>query len=334
MSKRFPVSIGILALILLAGCGGGGSDGVSAITYTGSTSQAVIADNNAEAIAIAAYQAGDMSSILAGPMSASPTAAAAGTPRVVTLVRTLQSVAQKTSSTGQTSLRPRSVTAPKEIISGTETLDDGLGGSATISLSVDNVTGDFTGSFTFQNWHGDAESVISGTAGVSGNLDLDTGSFTAIEFSFVSLTMEDPSASVTIGGTVAVVGSPSSSSAAINLVFRDNITGKTVWIRDYTMEAIAGPDVLPADGIPDYVDVSVAGRIYVHDYGYVDIDTPVPFRIYDGNLNPSSGTIVMTGGLGRSVQLIVIDEVSGFDLEADLEPDGFYEWTSPGHPWA
>ncbi len=330
---RLPTTIGIIALFLLAGCGGGGSGGSSGVAYTGSMSQAVIADNNAEAIAIGAYQAGERSSNLTGSMSASPGAAAAGSPRTVTLVRALTSVANRLAASATSGAATGAAVAPKEIIPFHGSATDPLGGTMVIDLSADNVTGAFTGSITFENWHPDNNTVMNGAAYASGQFDTSTWELTNILFTFVSLTMEDAAASVTVGGTVALATSPSSASATIDLVFRDNVTGKTVWIQDYTMTVANGPDTSPADGTADYIDVSISGRIYLHDYGYVDIDTPVPLRIDADAMNPSSGTLRMTGSAGRSVQLVVIDDVTGFDLEADLEPDDVYEWTSPGHPW-
>ncbi len=334
---RLPVTIGILALFLLASCGGGGSDGASGISYTGSTSAAAIDNSNAEAIGVAAYQGAEMSSTLSGPLSVAPVRAAAGSPRVVTLVLTLKSLADMISGTVPGATEPRSGLAPKDIIGMDDFIDDGLGGSLSISITADNVTGAFTGTFAFSNYHPNAETVLDGGASVSGHYDTAAPGFTILDirYGFSLFTLEDAVASVTVDGAVAVVNAAPSASATVNLIFRDNTTGKTIWIRDYTMDVVAGPDVSPADGEPDYIEVSVAGRIYIHEYGYVDIATTVPLRIYPGDENPDQGIIEMTGSGGRSVRMVVIDAVSGFDLEADLNPvDGTYEWTSPGHPWA
>src|SRR4030067_3241046 len=86
----------MLAVILLAGCGGGGGGG-SASLYTGITSPSTITDNNAEQIALQAYQAGDLSastvSILGTSGSGNP---ATDRPKGLTLVRLLKDAAEKT----------------------------------------------------------------------------------------------------------------------------------------------------------------------------------------------------------------------------------------------
>ncbi len=337
MKMRLPASIGILALFLLAGCGGGGDSegGPPAVSYTGSTSPAVITDNNADAIGIAAYEAGQRSSNLSGPMGVSPErAGAAGSPRVLTLVRTLQSLAGTISSTGSASTQARSALVPKTIVTIDNTETDSFGGTMSYSLSVDDETGAFTGSMTFATFHPndlDADTYMSGTAYVSGQFD-SFGYLASMQFSFASFTLDDPSGSVTVGGNVSLDVLSSPSLVTINLVFRDNDTGKTVWITDYTMEVLSGPDVSPADGIPDYVEVSVAGTIYLHDYGYVYVSTPESMIIDADALNPSVGTMVMTNELNRSVRLFVIDDLT-FNLDADLNADGSYEWTSAYNPY-
>src|SRR3989304_3398635 len=84
------------AFILLAGCGGGGGGG-SASLYTGIPSPSTITDNNAEQIALQAYQAGDLSastvSILGYSGSGNP---ATDRPQVLTPVRSAKDAAEKT----------------------------------------------------------------------------------------------------------------------------------------------------------------------------------------------------------------------------------------------
>jgi len=336
MRKALPGAILILAVCLTAGCGGGGGGGsVSGLSYTGLTSQAAIDNNNAETIAIQVYQAGDMSSTLTAPMGDSATpAAAAHSPKVAALVRTLKSVVDQAAaaSAGSVSAMSRSGAAPMAEVPYNDTIYDGLGGSATVSLVLDDATGYFTGAFVFQDWHADANTVMSGTTTVAGYIDLLTGGFTDISYSFASFTISDGGGSVTVAGTVELVNNPPNAIATVNLVFRDNVTGKTVWIRDYILSMLEGPDG-DLDGIPDYVAVTVSGRVYLHDYGSNNITTQDSLIIGAGEINPSSGALIFTGSGGRSIRFTVIDELTGFFVEADLEPDGFYEWTSVDHPW-
>ena len=60
--KRETGIVSVLAImVLLSSCGGGGSSASSASSpYTGLTSAAVITDDNADEIALAAFQGGDL----------------------------------------------------------------------------------------------------------------------------------------------------------------------------------------------------------------------------------------------------------------------------------
>ena len=46
----------------------------------------------------------------------------------------------------------------------------------------------------------------------------------------------------------------------------------------------------------NYADVNISfGFYYDPDYGYVAVETPTPFRVFDTDIWPSSGVMVATG---------------------------------------
>ncbi|MGB6410868.1 MAG: hypothetical protein WBF16_06680 [Candidatus Deferrimicrobiaceae bacterium] len=327
---------GLLAVILLVGCGGGGSSGSSESLYTGVTSQAELTQDNVVEITTEAYQAGDLASSAVIPLDQSePASYEAGSPRAITLVRLLRGVAERVRvpvSSPSYSLSANAA-SPMEVVTESDTMFDGFGGTASYTITVDTDTGDFSGTFTFTAWHGEGGGEISGTTSVTGNIDLGMGEFTRMRFTFHAVTMVDGPASVTLTGTVDL---SISGSSTVEMYFEDNGTGKTVWIHGYTVTMTEGPDANPVDGFPDYTEVVVSGRIYLHDYGYVDVSTPTPFIFNSGSTNPDVGVLQVDGSLGRSAQLVVIDgipESSGYFVEADLDADGTYEWTSITYPW-
>jgi hypothetical protein len=195
------------------------------------------------------------------------------------------------------------------------TVDDGYGGSFTYTLSVDDQTGDFTGTFTFQNFHGDGGGLITGSVGVSGTFNLNTSTIDSLHFSFTSLVMTDGVSSVTVSGSIDLFnGNPAT--ATETLFLTDNATGKTVRIDNLTVNVTEGAG---------YVDVTMSGTIYLHDYGCVVISTPTPFRYLSGSTYPSGGTMIVTGsGNGRG-KLTVIDSTS-YTIEIDADGDGTYEY--------
>ncbi len=329
---------GILAVILLVGCGGGGSSGSSESLYTGVTSQAELTQDNVVDLTMEAYQAGDLASSAVIPLDQSePASYEAGSPRAIALVRLLRGVAEKVRIPVSSPSYSMSANAasPMEVITESATMPDGFGGTASYTITVDTDTGDFSGTFTFTGWHGEGGALISGTTSVTGNFNVSMDEITRIRFTFHAVTMVDGLASITLTGTVELSISGFSSSATIEIYLQDGGIGKTVWIHGYTMTMTEGPDESPVDGIPDYTEVDVSCRIYLHHYGYVDVSTPTPFFFNPGSTNPDSGVLQVDGSLGRSAQLVVVSEVTGYFVQADLDgdPAGVYEWTSITYPW-
>jgi len=339
MTKRAPSAVAcLLAVFLLFGCGGGGG-GDSASLYTGITSPAMVTDNNAEEIALQAYQAGDLSASTVSILGVSENGnSAVGSPKLLTLVRLLKEGADGMPVlSGMTVPLGSSTPAlPMTVVTVDNTVDDGFGGSMTLHLSINDQTGYFSGTFRFNDWHGDGSGLISGLAHVSGNFDMTGGFFTRIRFSFNPVTMQDGVDIVSIYGTVDLESDGySSASATMNIFLQDGNSLETVWISNYTMSLSDGPDA-DFDGEPDYVDATVSGRIYLPNFGYVVVTTPTPFRHYAGYTLPSSGVLRITGSGGRSAQLVVISAVpesSGYYVEADLDGDSVYEWRGIDHSW-
>lgn len=338
MRPRITAFGAFLAVFLLVGCGGGGGGGSSESLYTGVTSPAELTQDNVVEVATQAYQAGTMaSSATIMPLDASGRDGyGETTPRAIAVVRLLRGVAEKVRIPASNPSRAMSANtaAPMEIITESDTQYDGFGGSFSYTLSVDTESGDFSGTFTFTSWHGDGEEELSGTMSVSGKIDMGTSEFTLMQFTFHAMTMVDGPESVTLTGRVDFSTAGGSPTAKIEMYLEENGTGKTVWIHEYTMTITDGEDVNPQDGYPDFTDVVISGRIYLHDYGYVDVSTPTPFHFNSGSDNPDAGVLQIQGSQGRRARLVVIDESAGYFVEADLDADGIYEWVSIDSPWA
>ncbi len=188
-------------------------------------------------------------------------------------------------------------------------------------MSIDDQTGSFTGSFAFNTYHGDGGGVISGSVNVSGNYNFGTGSIDHLHFFFASLAMTDGFSSVTASGSIDLLnGNPATATETLYLT--DNSTGKTVWIDNFTINV--------TEGVGN-ADVTLSGKIYLHDYGFVVISTPTPFRYFSGGTYPSIGTMIITGSSNGRARLTVIDPTS-YTIDVDAEGDGIYE-ISTSHTW-
>ena len=337
MTKRAPSAVVcLLAAFLLFGCGGGGGGGDSASLYTGITSPATVTDNNAEEIALQAYQAGDLSASTVSILGVSESGnSAVGSPKLLILARMLKESADGMPVLSGTTVPLGSSTSAQPMATYDNTIYDGQGGSMTVHLSINEQTGEFSGTFRFNSMHGDNGELISGLASVSGSFDMTGGSFTRIRFSFNPITMDDGTDIVSIYGRVDLESDGFSASATMNIFLQDGNTLETVWISGYTMTLFDGPDN-DFDGEPDYVDATVTGKIYLPNFGCVVVTTPTPFRHYAGYMLPSDGVLLVTGGEGGSAKLVVnsaIPESSGYHVEADLDGDSGYEWIGIDHSW-
>ena len=313
--KRETGIVSVLAImVLLSSCGGGGGSSASS-PYTGLTSAAVITDNNADEIALAAFQGGDLGAnamVLLAPVEGDAVRQPAARPTALILV-------QAVSKAAMIAVRPPAATegpSPRAPFTESDVIPDGLGGEARYTISGDNVTGVFTGTFEFVDFHGDGGGVIVGNVSVSGTVTQDS---IRILFNFQSVRVQDGTEDVTAVGTVDLTASmvqiAETGTANLNLFFTDNITLKTVWMSNVVVGTTAGTGTS---------DVTLSGRIYLHDYGYVDVATPIPFHYLDGSSFPSGGRMTVTGGDDHGVRLTV-DSQTQYTLGVELDGDTLYD---------
>lgn len=334
MKRAWAVAFGLLAVLFLSTCGGGGGGG-DTLSYTGLSTPAVIDDTNAEAIALAAWYGGEMTdtSHLPGVLSARGAGATAGSRPVslLSLVGTFRTLANRVGLQGLASPagRPSPMTVYRD-----SWREDGVSGYVDISAAWDDQTGGIWGSFSFSGYDDGSGIVLNGQVGFSGTTSIYytpqpmPGDLLDLALSFSFFTSTDGIETVRIRGTMGLINDvydafPFDSSATLDLVVRDEVTEKTIWIKDYTVTVTEGTDLI---GL--YEDLEISGRIYLHDYGYVDILTFAPFRVYDGDLNPSAGDMIVSGiplGIDHSqAWLHVVDNVN-YEVHFDADGDDSFE---------
>jgi len=330
-SEKFK-GIGLTAFILLAvfltACGGGGGDGgggsPAGISYTGLTTQATIDGNNAEDLSTGAYQGGQAGAAI-GSVGAIQTGESGpvGHSRMLKVSQVLEG------SLRQVDLMSRSAgTFVGAIYTESDTIYGDCGGSASFTVSVDDQTGDFSGSFTFNNYCDD-EVTISGAASFSGRVDLNTEELIEFSFSFDSITVTSGSDSFTLDGDISFDNTVSPATMTMTMLLKDNNTGKVYKVEDYIMTLTE---------LASYVDVEVSGTYFDPDYGYVSISTTTPLRIYYGDDYPSDGVIVVTGNTGIAggstmARLRALTSTT-YQIEADTNGDGVYDWDSGVLNWS
>lgn len=332
-TRTILASCVILLSVFLFACGGGGGGGEqevaqlqapAGISYTGLTTQATIADSNAQELSTQSYEGGSTGSAIS-----TIAAVAVGSEWSIDRPRTLE-----VSQTLEDSLRQVDLTSraggifSADVYSDSGTVDGNCGGSASYNISVDDQSGDFWGSFTYSSYCSEGV-VISGGVSCSGQVDVDTGDLLTFSFSFDSLTGTKGNESYTLDGNIScdVTGSPGI--IKMTMLLQDNTTAKVYWVNNF--------QILVTDGA-GYVQIEMSGTFYHPDYGYVVVSTPEPFLINDSDDNPSDGVLVIdgkTGFAGGSTRArLEAHSATLCQVWADTNGDGNYNWDSGVINWS
>ena len=323
--KILALSIVTLCFIL-AGCGGGGggSSAGGGITYSGQTSLAAIDASNAQEVAADAYQGmqtGESMNPFSG-LQATSTPSTTGRPVAIDLFETFENLLIQADVSAPREYRPAAVQTDSD------TLNDECGGvnTASYTISFDDQTGAFSGSFTFNNFCSDS-AMLSGTASFSGAVNLNGGDeiFNSFSFSFSSLTMSSAGESFTLHGELNCTFVNSLPTVVLDILVENNVNGEVAWLDDYT---------LTYDG----TTVVISGTFYHHEHGRVTISTEQALDFGFGQEYPSSGVIVFTGALGSqggntAVRVEALSSTS-CQVIADTDGDGDYDDFDSGEiPW-
>jgi hypothetical protein len=301
-SRLVMVVVASLALAVLAACGGGGGgSGVETIEYTGVASQAAITNSNAEEMATEAYLGGEAGGQMGGMFGAVGSGSQAPAPRHLAFAEMLADTVQGLD-----------VTAPAAgaTQSGSQPCDTG---NISYTMNVNEVTGDFTGNFSYNNCVFGPQR-MNGSVTFSGNIDTN-GEFTSMTMTFNAVTVSDGGFSISFGGSMSMSGMLSSPvTMTMNMRIRENSTGSVVWINNYTVSIVTG-----SDGNGPYEEMTVSGRFYEPAHGFVDLTTIAPLRVYDVDEYPSQGELRFDGLGATYARLVVIDNTQ-CQVFADSDP--------------
>lgn len=304
----------ILSLFMvLSGCGGGGGDGgSSSMVYSGVETQAVVTTSNAEDIVNGAYFGVGFGS---GYFAVEKRV---GRLRYLQIIKVLE---KSTEDMGLDSIEEEAVSgAVQKTASGT--IYGSCGGSATTTITYDDVTGEFSGSMNFNHYCSETLT-MSGGANLSGQIDLDTKAFIMAAYALNDVSVTYDGGSLTMRGTIVFHCQPSPD-VEMTLLLRDNSDNKVYRMTDYIIHMSAESD---------YIEIGVTGKFYHPDYGFVDVSTTSPFRIYSGDgYDPSEGVLVLEGSTGlaggSTLARLTALSASTYEIAADTDGDGSYDWSS------
>lgn len=286
------LAFGLGTALLVAGCGGGGGGGgtTASVAYSGVTAQAVISDENAEALLTAAMEVevGDLDIIIVAGATAEETSQTGlSLPRLAVLLAKTLDLAK--------------TTTPPIAAGATETIAGDCGGTATISATSSGDETNFTanGTITYSNY---CVNDFEGDVVINGSV---TFSMSGSETSF-TYTLSASNLTIATGGQ----------SVTYNLTY-------TIAFEDGAMTATMSADYQAADGtvyrVEDYRFVfneyddslTVSGKVYHPDHGYVEITTLQPlqhsFCPAQDDYLPTAGVVRLDGADGTWAEFHAVD---------------------------
>ena len=316
---KFLILFMVLAFSLpciYGGCGGGGggSESSGGISYSGLAAPAEISELNAEDIAGGAFGAGLIGDGMMGlGLDRSLNDNYVGEFRTVKIPLILRDSLDLIDFAA-----PSMRGVPAALQTETDTINGDCGGSMTYTVSADVDEGTFSGSFTFSSYC-NGGTIISGSASFDGRMNMDTSEFVEAHLSFNNLSGGD----LVLSGDIDMDFSVTPNVTTFDAYGQDPGSGKVFWIRDYTIVIDEGSD---------YIQITMDGRFYHPDYGYVTLSTTDPFVLYSGDEWPTSGSLVVTGAGDSRGRITAIDNTY-CKVEADVDGDNAYEWETGSVAW-
>jgi len=201
------------------------------------------------------------------------------------------------------------------------------GGRVDYTLDANPVTGSFSGDFSF-NGFCEMGVALSGNVTADGIVNTTTNQLVEFNFSFTNLT----DSHTTLDGEISYDMSSIPVEVRMDVLSQGNTSKKVYWAENYYMEVTPGP---PPGPVYDYVDFTIDGTYYHLDYGYVTVSTQAgsDFRIYNNKSWPEpGGVLLLDGESGTALRLTAVNALQCL-IEADLDGDGTYEWSSGNIDW-
>ena len=285
------------------------TDDQTTIGYTGSTLQAKITPLNAESLAAGAFAGGQSSG---GPKSLKLSRSSNATR--IELFRPLRVPLLLADSLRRIELGAAlSIPSHTNLITESDNLDGRCGGELSYTLTLNEISGEFTGNFLFTDYCEDGI-IISGETDVDGTFEVSSGVFDTATFSFNDLSDE----SHTLDGEISLDFTETPIVATFTVYSKDKKSGQVYWLKDYSINLYE---------LPGRVEIEIFGTFYNPDSGFVTLTTTEPFVVFDEDDWPASGQLVIQGDSASHAQLIAMDQLH-YRIEADTQGDGIFDLNS------
>lgn len=312
----------LAAVCAMTACGGGGGGGSNGISYTGKTTPAAITASNGDTVAAESYNGGKVGTAISFSVQNGP-APGGGRSRLLSIYKALDTGLQK--------LDPGASRQNNPMIAAQVNVSDTVAGTCatspgnySYSISMDDTTGDFSGSVTF-NKYCDLGETLNGSTTFSGKYNQTAGGFDNFTINFTELNDATATDSSTLSGSLVIDNTKNPLQATMNVLLRDEHTGDVFKAENFVIT-----DAVAIDG--SYDDVTMSGRFYIPTEGYVDLSTPQAMHILAADVWPSSGSVKVIGANNASATLTALSNVS-YRVDVDDNGDGTADSTTTGN-WA
>lgn len=317
----FPGLI-IILLAFISGCGDGGSSessgSSSGLTYSGSTTQAEITEQNASQLSANVMTVGSNSSAFDTiDLSENQAEKNDSGPFIFPAMMTIIKDAACRIDLSQP--MSHDLSAALQTQSGTFNGDCAIGsnGSASYSIQVNDETGVFSGSFEFSDFCVDI-TVIDGSSSFSGTVNVQTEEMQSFTLVFDDLTVSSGEFSFTFDGSIEMNLNSSEAGTTMNILVRNDQSDDVYRVVDYSISVT---------DYGSYKAIEISGTFYDPDNGYVTVSTPEPLLYENSATYPYSGRIVLTGVEGSTARLTAVSATT-CRLQVDADGDGTYEYDS------
>ncbi len=324
MNKQIKLAVVLISAVAITACGGGGSGDIAGtgISYTGKTTPAAITLSNGETLATESLSGGKLGTTISASLKNEAPSHSSGS-RMLSIYKALDASVERLDPT--TAGRGNALSAAqinvKDSVPGTCATDPG---DFSYDITVNDVTGDFSGSISF-NAYCNLGETMNGTTSFSGKYNQTTKDFDNFNITFTELQDTTPQDSNTLSGTLIIDNTKSPIQITMNLLDRDNLTSEVFKAENFIIT-----DAIASNG--SYEDVTMQGRFYIPTEGYVDLSTPQPLRILTVDDWPSSGKLKITGDNNASATLTALNSTS-YQVDIDTDGDGVTDSSSTGS-WA
>jgi hypothetical protein len=210
-----------------------------------------------------------------------------------------------------------------------ETQNGSVSGTLRITGNIDPYTRTGSLTMTYVNFNDGDGYTFDGTMQFRiDGFDTINGIITDGTMSFTLWRTRSANFDISLTGSIRVqeniLSNTLSDTLTVNLDGRDNSTGDTFRFQNFVETS-----VLDDIYFPTMYTETISGRVYVKQYGYVDVTTtPPPLNCSVSQEYPDSGgPIILTGKNGSNAAITPLS-TTYVEIKVDADWDGIYEYTA------